>query len=127
MSAPTISVVLPARNAAATIERAARSILDSTHRELELIIIDDGSTDDTAEVIRQIDDPRLRLIQQELGGVCAAANRGTNEARAPVIARMDADDFSHPKRLEKQLDFLRQSNVNMVGCRVRSPTRSAKR
>ena len=119
MSAPTISVVLPARNAAATIERAARSILNSTHRELELIIIDDGSTDDTAEVIRQIGDPRLRLIQQEPGGVCAAANRGTNEARAPVIARMDADDFSHPKRLEKQLDLLRQSNVNMVGCRVR--------
>ena len=119
MSPPTLSVVLPARNAAATIERATRSILGSTHRELELIIIDDGSTDDTAEVIRQIDDPRLRLIQQEPGGVCAAANRGTNEARAPVIARMDADDFSHPKRLEKQLDLLRQSNVNMVGCRFR--------
>ena len=106
MSPPTLSVVLPARNAAATIGRAARSILDSTHRELELIIIDDGSTDDTAEVIRQIDDPRLRLIQQEPGGVCAAANRGTNEARAPVIARMDADDFSHPKRLEKQLSLI---------------------
>ncbi|HAL05212.1 MAG TPA: glycosyltransferase family 2 protein, partial [Verrucomicrobiales bacterium] len=77
MSPPTLSVVLPARNAAATIERATRSILGSTHRELELIIIDDGSTDGTAEVIRQIDDPRLRLIQQEPGGVCAAANRGT--------------------------------------------------
>ena len=96
MSAPTISVVLPVRNAAATIGRAARSILDSTHRELELIIIDDGSTDDTAEVIRQIDDPRLRLIQQEPGGVYAAANRGTTEARAPVIARMDADDLPIP-------------------------------
>ena len=102
MSAPTISVVLPVRNAATTIERAARSILASTLRELELIIIDDGSTDDTTEVIRQIDDPRIRLIQQEPGGVYAAANRGTNEARAPVIARMDADDFSHPIRIKKR-------------------------
>ena len=118
MSAPTISVVLPVRNAATTVERAARSILASTLRELELIIIDDGSTDDTSKVIRQINDLRLRLIRQEHSGVCAAANRGTAEAHAPVIARMDADDFSHPERLEKQLDLLRQSNVDMVGCRV---------
>ena len=119
MSAPLISVVLPVRNAAATIERAARSILDSTLRELELIVIDDGSTDDTTGVVRQINDSRLRLIQQEPSGVCTAANRGTEEARAAVIARMDADDFTHPKRLEKQLNLLRQTSVDMVGCRVR--------
>jgi len=118
MSVPLVSVVLPVRDAASTVGRAARSILESTLRELELLVIDDGSTDNTAEVVQQINDPRLRLIQQAQSGVCAAANRGSSEARAPVIARMDADDFSHPRRLEKQFDFLQQSGVDMVGCRV---------
>ena len=119
MTSPLVSVVLPMRDAAATVERAMRSILDSTLRELELIVIDDGSGDGSAEVIRQIPDPRLRLIQQEALGVCAATNRGTAEATAPVIARMDADDYSHPARLEKQLSLLRDSGADMVGCRVR--------
>ncbi|HIM23496.1 MAG TPA: glycosyltransferase family 2 protein, partial [Verrucomicrobia bacterium] len=111
MTSPLVSVVLPMRDAAATVERAMRSILDSTLRELELIVIDDGSGDGSAEVIRQIPDPRLRLIQQEALGVCAATNRGTAEATAPVIARMDADDFSHPARLEKQLSLLHHSGA----------------
>ena len=110
---------MPVRNAAATVERAARSILESTLREIELIVIDDGSTDDSAEVTRQISDPRLRLVRQEALGVCAAANRGTAKAAAPVIARMDADDVSHPTRLEKQLSLLHDSGADMVGCRVR--------
>jgi len=112
-------VVLPVRNAATTVERAARSILDSTLREIELIVIDDGSADNSAKVVRQISDPRLRLVQQEPLGVCAAANRGAAEAAAPVIARMDADDFSHPARLEKQLSLLCDSGTDMVGCQVR--------
>ena len=119
MTPPRVSVVLPVRDAAATVERAARSILDSTLRELELIVIDDGSADNSAAIVRQISDPRLRLVQQDALGVCAAANRGTAEARAPVIARMDADDFSHPARLEKQLSLLHDSGADMVGCRVR--------
>ena len=118
MSAPTISVVLPARNAVATIERAARSILNSTHPELELIIIDDGSTDDTTEVIRQIDDPRLQTDPTTRRRSCRRQPGHQRGSDAVVIARMDADDFSHPKRLENNLDLLRQSNVNMVGCRV---------
>ena len=109
---------MPARNAAATVERAARSILDSTLREIELIVVDDGSTDDTARVIQGISDSRLRLFRQEALGVCAAANRGNAEAVAPVIARMDADDISHPTRLEKQLSLLHDSGADMVGCRV---------
>ena len=119
MIPPQVSVVLPMRDAAATVERAARSILDSTLCKLELIVIDDGSADDSAAIVRQIDDLRLRLIQQDALGVCAAANRGTVEAHAPVIARMDADDFSHPSRLEKQLSLLRNSGADMVGCQVR--------
>ena len=112
-------MVLPVRNAAATLERAVLSILDSTFRDLELLVIDDGSTDGSAEVVRKIEDSRIRLIQQEPSGVCAAANRGTAEAKAAVIARMDADDFSHPLRLEKQFDLLHSADIDMTGCQVR--------
>ena len=119
MTPPRVSVVLPVRDAVATVERAARSILDSTLRELELIIIDDGSADGSADLVRQISDPRLRLVQQDALGVCAATNRGTAEATSLVIARMDADDYSHPARLEKQLSLLHDSGADMVGCRVR--------
>ena len=66
-------------------------------------VIDDGSADNSVAIIRQISDPRVRLVQKDALGICAAANRGTAKARATVIARMDADDFSHPARLEKQL------------------------
>ena len=119
MTTPLVSVVLPVRDAEATVERAARSILDSIVREIELIVIDDGSTDSSAEIVRQINDPRLRLVQQDALGVCSAANCGAAEARAPVIARMDADDYSHPARIGKQLSLLHDSGADMVGCQVR--------
>ena len=119
MPAPLISVVLPVRNAAKTVERAALSILQSSFKEIELIIIDDGSTDGSAEIIKKIIDPRVRLVQQESEGICAAANRGTLEANAPVIARMDADDFSYPLRLEKQFELLHRTKADIVGCKVK--------
>ena len=116
---PEISVVLPVFNAELTIERAARSILDQTLREIELIVLDDGSTDRTVEVARGIDDSRLRLIQCDHRGVAAAANAATEAATAPFIARMDADDFSYPQRLERQLRLLHERNLDVVGCQVR--------
>ena len=88
MPAPLISVVLPVRNAAKTIERAIRSILKSSFKQIELIVIDDGSTDGSPEIINSIIDPRLHLFHQGQEGICAAANRGTAEAHAPIIARM---------------------------------------
>ena len=119
MTAPLISVVLPVRDAAKTVERAARSILQSSFKEIELVVIDDGSTDGSPEIIRKITDSRLRLFQQGKEGICAAANRGTTEAHASVIARMDADDFSHPTRLEKQFELLHRNKVDIVGCQVK--------
>ena len=116
---PEVSVVLPVFNGARTICRAARSILDQTLREIELIVVDDGSTDETVSVLRELCDPRLRLIQCPHRGVAAAANTATEVALAPFIARMDADDFAYPRRLEKQLLLLHEENLDVVGCQVR--------
>ena len=105
---PEVSVVLPAFNAAQTIERAARSILDQTFSDIELIVVDDGSNDDTVRVVRSINDPRLQLTRCRHRGVAMTANAATELARAPLIARMDADDVSHPQRLEKQVSLNRE-------------------
>ena len=116
---PEVSVVLPVFNGARTIARAVRSILDQTLREIELIVLDDGSVDETVAITRESLDPRVRLIQCAHRGVAAAANDATELATAPVIARMDADDFAHPRRLEKQLQLLHKQKLDVVGCKVR--------
>jgi glycosyltransferase involved in cell wall biosynthesis len=116
---PEVSVVLPVFNGAGTIARAVRSVLDQTLREIELIVLDDGSTDETADVVRAIHDSRLRLVSCDHQGVAAAANAATELAVAPIIARMDADDFSYPARLERQLHLLHEQDLDVVGCQVR--------
>lgn len=116
---PEVSVVLPVFNGAGTIARAVSSILDQTLREIELIVLDDGSTDETAAVVRKIRDPRLKMIQCTHLGVATAANAAAERAVSPLIARMDADDFAYPLRLEKQLHLLHQQNLDVVGCQVR--------
>ena len=116
---PLVSVVLPAFNAAATIERAVRSILTQSLSDLELIVVDDGSTDRTRERVRGIRDERLRLVERPHLGVAHAANAGTAAAQSRWIARMDADDVAHPRRLETQLEFLRREHCDVVGSRVR--------
>lgn len=116
---PDVSVVLPVFNGARTIARAVRSILSQTLHDIELIVVDDGSTDETVAIVRGIRDSRLRLIQRDHCGVAAASNAGTELAAAPIIARMDTDDFAYPLRLEKQLRLIRKQSLDVVGCRVR--------
>lgn len=115
---PKVSVVLPVFNSAGTITRAARSILDQTFHDLELIIIDDGSTDETARIVREIRDSRLRVIRTAHRGVAKAANIGTKAAQSEFIARMDADDYSQPQRIEKQLSLLCDRYIDAVGCQI---------
>lgn len=114
----SVSVVLPVFNGATTIRRAIRSILQQSYRDLELIVVDDGSTDATVTVVQEHDDPRLRLLQIRHQGVAMAANVGTRMARFPHIARMDADDYSHPSRIEKQLQLLNRDQLDAVGCQI---------
>ena len=116
---PEVSVVLPVFTGARTISQAVRSILDQTLSEIELIVVDDGSTDETVGIVRKLRDPRLRLIECPHRGVAATANTATENAQSPLLARMDADDFAYPRRLEKQFHLLLEQNLDVVGCQVR--------
>jgi len=121
MSRPVVSVLLPARNAAATVERAARSILEQRLGLLELLAIDDGSTDGTGEILRQVaaSDRRMRVLEGGGRGLVAALTLGLNQARAPYIARMDADDESLPERLLRSVAALEaEPSLGAVGTQV---------
>ncbi|WP_395698176.1 glycosyltransferase family 2 protein [Methylocella sp.] len=91
--APVLSIVIPAYNVEAYIEDAVRSALGQTFRDLEVIVVDDGSTDRTPDVLSAIDDPRLRVVRQENGGLSAARNTGIRSARGEFIGLLDGDDI----------------------------------
>jgi glycosyltransferase involved in cell wall biosynthesis len=111
-------VVLPVHNGEDQLEAAVDSILGQTFDDLELIVVDDGSTDRSPAVLQEVArrDPRVRVCRQEHGGIVAALNRGAGLARAPYLARMDADDVAVPDRLAKQVTFLDTNpGVALVG------------
>jgi len=97
---PAVSVILPLYNRAASIEQAVRSVLDQSFTDFELIVVDDGSTDGSADIVSGIDDPRLRLIRQpENRGGNAARNRGIEASEGAILAFLDSDDFYLPHKL----------------------------
>jgi len=103
-----ISVVIPAYNAEVFIERTIRSVQAQTHPELEIIVVDDGSTDGTAALVEALvrEDPRVVLVPKSNGGVASARNLGLKMARGEFVAFLDADDLFHPDKLERQLSAL---------------------
>lgn len=111
-------MVIPAHNAAATIAETLRSVQSQTHRALEIIVVDDGSTDSTRSIVDEYAaaDPRIRLLIQRNAGVAAARNNGWLNARSGLIAFIDADDLWSPHKLERQLHMLeaRGSQVGLV-------------
>jgi len=101
-----VSVVIPSHNAAAYIVQTVTSVLAQTMPELELLLVDDGSTDDTVALVQALGDPRLRVIRLANGGVCRARNRGIAEAQSPLICLLDHDDWWLPDKLQRQLQVL---------------------
>lgn len=116
-----ISVLLPVHNGLRHLPSALRSVLGQTHRNLEVLVIDDGSTDGSGEWVSRVGDPRIRLIRhREPLGVARALNAGLAAASGPWVARMDADDISLPRRFAKQVKYLREHpEVVAVGTRIR--------
>lgn len=102
MSGPLVSCVIPAWNAERFIEDAIRSVLEQTHDSVEVIVVDDGSTDGTAEVVQSFGE-LVRYVAQENAGPAAARNRGVAEATGAFLSFLDADDLWVADKLEKQL------------------------
>jgi glycosyltransferase involved in cell wall biosynthesis len=101
-----ITVIMPAYNASGYISEAIESVLKQTFSDFELLIIDDGSIDNTAEIVRSFKDSRIVFIQQKNAGIAVALNTGLRAARAEYIARFDADDICYTNRLEMQYEFM---------------------
>lgn len=97
---PEVSVVIPSYNHEAYIAEAVNSVLEQTIKDLELIVVDDGSTDRSLDILAAISDPRMRVISQENQGAHAAINRGLGEASGEYLAILNSDDSYHPQRLE---------------------------
>ncbi len=113
-----VSIVLPTYNRANSILRAVESVLSQTYPEFELLIIDDGSTDNTGQVISEIRDERVRYFEQPVNrGVSAARNEGIRLAAYDYIAFQDSDDFWLPDKLEKQMKvFTEKPEAGLVYC-----------
>lgn len=105
---PLVTVVVPAYNASATIAATLASVQAQTYTQLDIVVIDDGSTDDTARRVARMahTDPRIRLAQQSNRGVAAARNHGVRVARGSLIAPLDADDLWHPTKVAQQVERL---------------------
>lgn len=122
--APSVDVLLPAHNAEATLAAALDSIRRQTLLALRCLVVDDGSTDRTAEIALRFcrEDPRFRLLRTDRCGIVAALNSGLDwlaqtPPAAPLIARMDADDLALPQRLERQVEYLgAHAELDLLGC-----------
>ena len=108
-----ISVIIPTYNSARYISEAVNSVLEQTFKAFEVLVIDDGSTDETEAIMSRYSAP-VRYIRQQNAGVAAARNRGIEESRGRYVAFLDADDTWFPHKLERQLDALDKNR----GCRI---------
>ena len=116
MADPKVSVLMSVFNGERYLREAIDSILNQTFSNFEFVIIDDGSIDSSNEIIRSYNDPRIRLIENEINiGLTKSLNKGIDDSQGKYIARMDADDISLPERLEKQVNFM-ESNPEVGIC-----------
>lgn len=120
-SAPKVSVIIPTFNRARYLTEAVESVLGQTFSDLELIVVDDGSTDETPALLARVTDPRLRVLRQENRGISAAMNAGLRAARGHYVARLDSDDVWFADLLARSLDVLdASSDIDVVYSRARA-------
>ncbi len=112
---PQVSVIIPAYNAAETIVRTIESVLRQTYEDFEIVVINDGSTDDTAACVEAVRDPRIRLLSFSNGGLPTARNRGITAARGQYLAFLDSDDLWRKTKLESHVAlFQSRADVGVV-------------
>ena len=113
-----ISVIIPTYNRAHTLLSSVASVLNQTLQDFELLIVDDGSTDDTAQSVAGLADNRIRYLRKENGGAASARNFGIAHAAGDYIAFQDSDDLWRPDKLEMQLRAMRRTDADVVFCRL---------
>ena len=113
---PLVSIVIPVFNAERFLAKTLSSVLQQTYENLEIIIVDDGSTDTSGKIAAEsaISDPRIRVITQTNAGVASARNTGLHQSSGEYVAFLDADDIWHPTKIARQMDVLRTS-TNLTG------------
>jgi glycosyltransferase involved in cell wall biosynthesis len=115
-NSPEISVIIPAYNQAEYVSQAIQSVLAQTNPNFELVVVNDGSTDETLQILSKFQDQRIRVISQPNRGLAAARNTGIRESTAPLIALLDSDDCFMPDKLAVQSEYLLQHpEIGMVG------------
>jgi glycosyltransferase involved in cell wall biosynthesis len=113
---PQVSVIMSAYNAESFLTQCIESILNQTYSDFEFIVVNDGSTDGTLEILQSFSDPRLNVIDQLNKGLTATLNELISRSRGKYIARQDADDYSLPERLAKQVQFLEnRQDIALIG------------
>src|SRR3989338_2429905 len=111
MSMPSVSVVIPTYNRAVRVKNAIDSVLSQTAADYEIVVVDDGSTDGTADIIHSTYGSKVILIEQENKGVSAARNTGVRAARGDLIAFLDNDDRWMPEKLQTQLPLMADPEI----------------
>lgn len=114
-----VTVIIPSYNRADKLLVAVNSVLAQTWKDLEVIVVDDGSSDNTKEILSTINDQRLRYVYQDNAGACAARNRGITLAQGEYIAFHDSDDVWHTDKLQKQMEVFKNNDVDLVFCKLR--------
>ena len=119
MSPGLVSIVLPVYNAEKYVGAAVDSILRQSYEKFELIIVDDGSTDDSLSVVSSYADPRIKIFKNKKNlGIVNSLNIGISLSNGEYIARMDSDDIAFPERIAKQLEYIRNSHYDLVSARA---------
>lgn len=119
MAEPLISVVIPAYNRASIILSSINSVLNQTYKNIELIVVDDASIDNTADIVKAVTDPRCRYVRLDKNsGACVARNKGIDEAHGEYIAFNDSDDQWHSDKIEQQLAAIAKRKADILLCRM---------